>query len=64
MPEDDFADPSERKYPIKDQNHLEAACKLVGRAPKEKQDSIKKRIRIIAKRKGLNLPKSWNKDNE
>jgi hypothetical protein len=62
MPESDFADPSERKYPIKDQTHLEAACKLLGRAPAEKQASIKSRIKTIAKRKGLTLPDTWKEE--
>ena len=58
MPEEDFAGPG-RSYPIKDKKHLDAAVKLLGRAPKSEQAGIKKKIKEIAKRKGLALPKSW-----
>lgn len=55
----DFAWPDEKKFPITDQAHLDAAVKLIGRAPKDKQNQIKANIIKIAKRKGLSLPKSW-----
>ncbi len=60
MPISDFAWPEERKYPIKDQAHLDSAVKLLGRAPAEKQASIKRKIISIGKRKGLKLPESWS----
>lgn len=59
MPLSDFAWPSQRKFPIKDQKHLDAAVKLIGRAPPSMQAAIKKRIKEIASRKGLTLPDSW-----
>lgn len=59
IPAADFGWPEERKYPIRDQADLDAAAKLIGRAPKDKQEGIKSRIKKIAKRKGLKLPDSW-----
>src|SRR5579859_262709 len=51
--------PDHPKYPVHDQAHLDAAAKLIGRAPADKQDEIKARAKRIAKRKGLKLPESW-----
>jgi hypothetical protein len=56
---DDFADPDNRKYPIRSQRELDAAARLIGRAPASKQAAIKARAIRIAKRKGLSLPDSW-----
>lgn len=58
-PKEDFGWPEEEKYPVRNQKELDAAVKLIGRAPKDKQDAIKKRIKEIAKRKGLKLPDRW-----
>lgn len=63
MPKEDFADPPEG-FPLPDQKHLDAAVKLLGRAPKSKQAAIKRRIIEIAKRKGLKLPDSWTEKSE
>lgn len=60
IPAEDFGDPKDRKYPIRNQSDLDAAVKLIGRAPKAKQAAIKKRIIAIAKRKKLKLPESWS----
>ena len=60
MSKSDFGDPDEEKYPVADQAHLDAAVKLLGRAPKEKQAAIKARLKEIAKRKSLKLPDSWS----
>jgi hypothetical protein len=54
--------PDHPKYPITDQAHLDAAAKLLGRAPADKQAAIKGRIEAIAKRKGLKLPDTWTED--
>lgn len=51
--------PDHPKYPIDSQSHLDAAAKLIGRAPADKQDEIKARAKRIAKRKGLTIPDSW-----
>lgn len=59
IPEEDFGWPEEKKYPIRDAKDVESASKLIGRAPKDKQESIKNRIIKIAKRKNLPLPKAW-----
>jgi hypothetical protein len=60
VPAEDFGDPENRKYPIRNQGDLDAAVKLIGRAPADKQAAIKARIKKIAKRKGLKLPESWS----
>jgi hypothetical protein len=56
---EDFGDPENRKYPVRNQHDLDSAARLIGRAPKSKQAAIKKRIKEIAKRKGLTIPASW-----
>ncbi len=58
----DFAWPEQKKYPINTQAHLDAAAKLIGRAPEGVQDKIKRNAIRIAKRKGLTLPDSWNNE--
>lgn len=57
--EDDFGWPEERKFPVTNQEHLDAAVRLIGRAPKDKQEMIKRNIKRIAIRKKLSLPDSW-----
>ena len=61
IPLSNFADPKNRKFPINNQQHLDAAVKLVGREPAAKQAAIKKRIVEIAHRLKLDLPASWGK---
>lgn len=59
MPLSDFGWPEERKFPINSQAHLDAAARLIGRAPAAQRARIKARIIAIARRKGLSLPESW-----
>jgi hypothetical protein len=59
IPLANFADPKNRKFPINNQDHLDAAVKLVGRESPSAQAAIKARIKSIAKRLGLKLPASW-----
>ncbi len=59
IPDEDFALPSEHKFPINSQSHLDAAAKLIGHAPEAEQEAIKKHAIAIAKRKGYTLPESW-----
>ncbi len=59
IPLADFAWPEQRKFPIDSQAHLDAAAKLIGRAPAGVQDKIKRNAIRIAKRKGLTLPDTW-----
>jgi len=58
-PLSDFGWPEQRKYPITSQARLDAAARLIGRAPASMQARIKARIIAIAKRKGYTLPDSW-----
>jgi hypothetical protein len=53
--------PGGPKYPINSQAHLDAAARLIGRAPTNVQPRIKARATAIAKRKGYTLPDSWTK---
>lgn len=57
--DEDFGWPEEKKYPVADQDDMDAATKLVGRAPESMQDKIKARLKSIAKRKDLKLPETW-----
>lgn len=61
IPDEDFAGPG-RSFPIKDQDHLEAAARMLGRIKDPaKRKAIKARAAAIAKRKGLKLPETWTK---
>lgn len=59
MPKSDFGWPEEMKYPINSQADVDAAAKLIGRAPASQQARIKARIIAIAKRKGYSIPDAW-----
>jgi hypothetical protein len=57
--------PDHPKYPIDSQAHLDAAARLIGRAPESEQAAIKARAIKIARRKGFALPDSWQaEENE
>lgn len=60
-PEADFGDPKGRKYPIKDQDDVDSAAKLIGKAANPA--AVKKRVIAIAKRKGLSIPDAWKDNN-
>lgn len=64
IPEEDFAWPEEKKYPITSQKRLDSAATLIGHAPEDKQDAIKQRAISIAKRKGFSLPESWQEGDD
>lgn len=57
IPEEDFGDPENKKFPIRNQHDLDSAAKLIGKA--KNPAKVKERIKKIAKRKGLTLPESW-----
>lgn len=59
LPADDFAGP-DRSFPIRNQADLNSAVKLVGHA--SDPEKVKAEIIKIAKRKGLNLPDSWEEN--
>ena len=56
MSPEDFGDPKNKRYPVKDQKHLDLAWRLSGREAPAKQKAIRQRLKAIAKRKGLKLP--------
>lgn len=58
LPEADFGEPASKLFPIKDQDDVDSAARLIGKA--KNPDAVKKRIIGIAKRKGLKLPDAWN----
>lgn len=60
LDESDFAGPHE-SFPIKTQKDVNSAARLIGHA--EDPESVKSRIRSIAKRKGLTLPSSWTENS-
>lgn len=61
MPAEDFGDPKRKRYPVKDQKHLDLAWDLSGREAPAAQKAIRQRLREIAKRKGLKLPSTADK---
>ena len=54
---EDFGDPERRAFPVKSQEDLDNAARLLGHA--DDPDAVKRRLKAIAKRKGLALPKAW-----
>src|SRR2546423_10958491 len=61
IPAEDFAGP-DGTYPCDTQEHLDAAAHLIGHA--SDPAAVKKKAIEIAKRKGLTLPESWQKDTK
>lgn len=61
LPPDDFAGP-DQSFPIKDQDDIDAASHLVGKAADP--DAVKAKVKAIAKRKGLEVPDSWKEPTE
>lgn len=57
MDTEDFGDPEKRAFPVNTQEDLDNAAHLVGHA--DNPDAVKTRLKAIAERKGLSLPKSW-----
>lgn len=62
LPLDDFGWPERRLYPIVDQDDVDSAASLLGKAPESERETIKKRIAAIARRKKLALPDAWQTD--
>lgn len=63
LPKSQFGWPEESKYPISDQDDVDSAAKLIGKAPESMRARIKKRIMSIAKRLKLKPPASWADEN-
>lgn len=57
VPDEDFGDPKERKFPIRNQQDVHDAASLVGKAGNP--NAVRKKIIEIAKRKGFSIPKAW-----
>ncbi len=57
LPASAFGDPAGRRFPILDQNDVDSAAHLIGKA--SNPDAVKRRIIAIARRKGLSIPKAW-----
>jgi hypothetical protein len=57
LPESAFGDPTRRLFPILDQNDVDSAASLIGKA--KNPEAVKARIIAIAKRKGLKIPDAW-----
>ncbi len=60
LPLEDFGDPERRLFPIVDQEDVDAAARLIGKA--RDPVLVRKRIVAIAKRKHLRIPKTWRLD--
>jgi hypothetical protein len=61
LPEGDFGDPKRRLFPIVDQDDVDSAASLLGKA--QNPDAVKARIISIAKRKKLSIPDAWKSDS-
>lgn len=61
MDASDFAGPHE-SFPIKTQEDLENAARLIGHA--DDPEAVKAKAKAIAKRKGLTLPKAWQDEDK
>lgn len=55
-----FGDPEKRLFPVTDQEDLDSAAHLIGKA--KNPDAVKRRIVAIAKRKKLTIPKAWQSE--
>lgn len=57
LPLSSFGDPERRLFPIVDQDDVDSAAHLIGKA--RNPAAVKARIIRIARRKGLSLPDAW-----
>jgi hypothetical protein len=57
LPLSDFGDPGRRLYPVVDQEDVDSAARLIGKA--KDPEAVKKKIIAICKRKGLTIPDAW-----
>lgn len=57
LPESAFGDPKNRLFPILDQDDVDSAARLIGKAGNKA--AVKARIIAIARRKGLKIPDAW-----
>lgn len=62
MPAKDFGDPEHRAFPVKDQEDLDNAARLIGHA--RNPEAVKRRLIEIAERKRLRIPKEWEKEED
>ena len=60
LPLDSFGDPDNRLFPIKDQDDVDSAAHLIGKA--KNPEKVKARIIRIAKKLGLKIPDAWQSD--
>lgn len=56
IPDQDFGGPN-RTYPIRNQQDVENAAKLIGHA--DNPEEVKRKIIEICKRKNLSIPETW-----
>ncbi len=62
LPASDFGDEKNRLFPITDQDDVDSAAHLIGKA--KNPSAVKARIIKIAKRKGLSIPDAWSKKEQ
>ena len=65
LPNSDFGyvNGERRLFPVRNQDDLNAASHLIGRAKglsDKDRENVKKKLKAIAKRKGLSIPKAWD----
>src|SRR5438270_250211 len=57
LPESSFGDPARRLFPILEQDDVDSAAHLIGKA--KNPEAVKKRIIAIARRLKLSIPDAW-----
>ena len=57
LPASAFGDPKNRLFPVVDQDDVDSAARLIGKA--DNPAAVKRRIIAIARRKGLKIPDAW-----
>jgi hypothetical protein len=62
LPTSAFGDPQRRLYPIVDQDDVDSAAHLIGKA--KDPEAVKRRIIMIARKKGLRIPDAWQEDSK
>ena len=61
IPKEDYGDPANEEFPVPDQSHLEAAFRELHNA--KDPAAVRRRLIAIARRKGLKLPETVEKED-
>ncbi|HEU4988448.1 MAG TPA: hypothetical protein VFT41_01540, partial [Gemmatimonadaceae bacterium] len=62
LPLSQYGDPDHKLFPISDQDDVDSAAHLIGKA--KNPEKVKARVIAIAKRLGLSIPDAWKDDGK